>query len=59
MNQLYWKHREAFDRLLESSGRIHKAQSYRLAGKLADMRGALDARRLRELLMVVLDALVT
>src|SRR5258705_4558572 len=45
VNQLYWKHREAFDRLIESGGRFHKAQSSRLAGKLAEMRGALDARR--------------
>ncbi|MCM3869530.1 MAG: hypothetical protein ND895_02370 [Pyrinomonadaceae bacterium] len=45
VNQLYWNHREAFDRLLESGGRFHKAQSSRLAGKLADMRTALDARR--------------
>ena len=45
VNQLYWKHREAFDRLIESGARFHKAQSSRLAGKLADMRTALDARR--------------
>src|SRR6266446_3435080 len=45
VNQLYWKHREAFDRLLESGGWFHKAQSSHLAGKLADMRRALDARR--------------
>ena len=45
VNQLYWNHRDAFDRLLESGGRFHKAQASRLAGKLADMRTALDARR--------------
>ena len=45
VNQLYWNHRDDFDRLLESGGRFHKAQSSRLAGKLADMRTALDARR--------------
>jgi hypothetical protein len=45
VNQLYWNHRKEFDRLLESGGRFHKAQSSRLAGKLADMRIALDARR--------------
>src|SRR5882672_4387613 len=44
VNQLYWNHREAFERLLESGARFHKAQSSRLAGKLADMRTALDAR---------------
>src|SRR5438552_2059905 len=45
VNQLYWDHREAFDRLIATGGRFHKAQSSRLAGKLADMRQALDARR--------------
>jgi hypothetical protein len=45
VNQLYWNHRGAFDRLIESGGRFHKAQSSRLPGKLADMRNALDARR--------------
>ena len=45
VNQLYWNHRAAFDRLLAAGERFHKAQSSRLAGKLADMRGALDARR--------------
>ena len=45
VNQLYWNHREAFDRLLASGERFHKAQTSRSAGKLADMRSALDARR--------------
>jgi hypothetical protein len=45
VNQLYWNHREEFDRMIASGERFHKAQSSRLAGKLADMRGALDARR--------------
>lgn len=45
VNQLYWNHREAFDRLIASGERFHKAQTSRVAGKLADMRGALDARR--------------
>ncbi len=42
VNQLYWKHREVFDRLIESGVRFHKAQSSGSAGKLADMRTALD-----------------
>lgn len=42
VNQLYWKHREAFDQLIESGVRFHKAQSSGFAGKLADMRTALD-----------------
>ncbi|MGH9883158.1 MAG: hypothetical protein ACRD6N_17115 [Pyrinomonadaceae bacterium] len=45
VNQLYWKHREAFDRLIASGQRFRHAQSSRLAGKVADMRGPLDARR--------------
>jgi len=42
VNQLYWSHREAFDRLIESGEGFHKAQR---SGKVADMRTALDARR--------------
>ncbi len=42
VNQLYWNHREAFDRLLESGERFHKSQT---SGKVADMRAAVDARR--------------
>lgn len=48
VNQLYWDHRAAFDDLIASGERFHKAQSSRpKAGseKLADMREALDARR--------------
>lgn len=41
VNQLYWNHREAFDGLIASGERFHKAQR---AGKIADMRTALDAR---------------
>ena len=37
VNQLYWKHRVAFDKLL--------AAGQRLRGKVTDMRSALDARR--------------
>ncbi|HUS09973.1 MAG TPA: hypothetical protein VMZ30_05850 [Pyrinomonadaceae bacterium] len=45
VNQLYWNHREAFDRLIASGERFHKAQTSRSAGKAADMREALEARR--------------
>lgn len=45
VNQLYWNHREAFEQLLASGERFHKAQTSRSAGKVADMREALDARR--------------
>jgi len=45
VNQLYWKHREAFDRLIATGERFRQAQTSRVARKVADMRGALDARR--------------
>ena len=45
VNQLYWQHREAFERLLATGQRFRKAQASGLAGKVAEMRGALDARR--------------
>ena len=44
-NQLYWKHRHAFDRLLAAGDEFRKAQAAQLAGKSADLRGPLDARR--------------
>jgi hypothetical protein len=43
VNQLYWNHRETFNRLIASGERFHKAQTS--AAKVADMRTALDARR--------------
>jgi hypothetical protein len=42
VNQLYWNHRDAFDRLITSGEHFHKAQT---SGKVADMRGALETRR--------------
>lgn len=45
VNQLYWNHREAFDRLITSGEHFHKAQTSRSAGKGADLREALGARR--------------
>lgn len=45
VNQLYWQHREAFDRLIATGQRFRKAQTSGRAGKVADMREALDARR--------------
>jgi hypothetical protein len=45
VNQLYWHHRGAFDKLLAAGQRFHKAQTSSLAGKVADMRGSLEARR--------------
>lgn len=45
VNQLYWNHRDAFEQLLAAGQRFHKAQTSSAAGKLADLRGALHARR--------------
>lgn len=45
VNQLYWNHRTAFEQLIATGQRFRQAQSSRLAGKVADMRQALDARR--------------
>src|SRR5512132_1820477 len=45
VNQLYWQHREAFDQLIETGQRFRQAQTSGRAGKIADMREALDARR--------------
>ncbi len=45
VNQLYWNHRDAFDLLTASAEHFHKAQASPLAGKLANLRTALDSRR--------------
>ena len=44
-NQLYWRHREAFDQLLTAGERFRNAQATQLAGRSADLRAPLDARR--------------
>src|SRR6266850_7369066 len=44
-NQLYWRHRKAFDRLLAAGNRFRTAQAAQLAGKSADLRAPLDERR--------------
>src|SRR6185436_8887237 len=38
VNQLHWKHREAFDRLLVTSQRFRQASH--TAGRIADLRGS-------------------
>jgi hypothetical protein len=45
VNQLYWQHREEFDRLIATGQRFRQAQTSGRAGKVADMREALDTRR--------------
>lgn len=45
VNQLYWIHRDAFDQLIATGKRFRQGKTARLAGKVADMRESLDARR--------------
>lgn len=45
VNQLYRTQRIAFDRLLDAGERFRKAQTTQLAGKSADIRAPLEARR--------------
>ena len=45
VNQLYWKHRNEFDRLLAAGAHASEAHAAQLTGKKADVRGALAARR--------------
>jgi hypothetical protein len=45
VNQLFWKHRIAFDRLLDAGERFRKAQTAQLAGKSTDLRAPLEERR--------------
>jgi hypothetical protein len=44
-NQLYWRNRNAFDRLLAAGDEFRKAQIAQLSGQAADLRPSLDARR--------------
>ncbi len=44
-NQLYWRDRQAFDRLLAAGNQFRTAQAAQLAGKSTDLRAPLDARR--------------
>lgn len=45
VNQLYWCHREAFDRLLAAGERFRKAQAAQLAGHPTNIREPLAAHR--------------
>jgi hypothetical protein len=44
-NQLYWRERKAFDRLLGAGEQFRTAQAAQLAGNSVDMRAPLAARR--------------
>lgn len=45
VNQLYWKHRDSFDKLIAAGERFGHAHALQLAGKTADTREPLAARR--------------
>ena len=45
VNQLFWRERKLFDALLSSGANLRNAQATQLAGRKADLRGALDAHR--------------
>jgi hypothetical protein len=45
VNQLFWRNRDAFDRLISTGEQFRKAQAAQLSGKSADLRGPLEARR--------------
>jgi len=45
VNQLYWQHREAFDTLMRAGEQVVKTHASQLAGKAADTRAPLAARR--------------
>lgn len=44
-NQLYWNHPQAFDKLVAAGNRFRQVQMSGLAGKAAEMRASLEARR--------------
>jgi hypothetical protein len=45
VNQLHWRHRKEVEELLDVGERFRKAQAAQLAGKDADLRPLLEARR--------------
>src|SRR5262245_21782532 len=45
VNQVYWRARAVFDRLLKSGERLRDAQVAALEGRKADVRAATDAHR--------------
>ena len=45
VNQLYWRHRDAFERLITAGERFRSAQAAQLSGKGGDLREPLEARR--------------
>jgi hypothetical protein len=44
VNQLYWNHRDTFDRLLVTSQRFRQAQTSHSGGRITDLRESLESR---------------
>jgi hypothetical protein len=45
VNQLYWRNRDAFDRLLTTGARLRQAQASQLAGQVTNLRELLTTHR--------------
>jgi hypothetical protein len=45
VNQLYWRNRDAFDRLLTAGARLRQAQASQLAGHVTNLRELLNTHR--------------
>jgi hypothetical protein len=45
VNQLFWRHRKAFDALLTAGDEFRQAQAAQMGGKPSDLRGTLETRR--------------
>jgi hypothetical protein len=45
VNQLYWRHRDSFDRLLAAGDRLRTAQASQLRGKGGELQEPLEARQ--------------
>jgi len=59
VNQLFWKHRKNFDRLIKAGEELRQAQAAQIAGKSADARKAGEARQeiIAELLRLATEIL--
>jgi hypothetical protein len=56
VNQLYWRHRERFDRLIEAGDRFRQAHSAQQTGNSAAVRERLEARREEQAALVRIAA---
>ena len=45
VNQLYWRHRKAFDQLITAGEKLRKVQASQLAGKGGELRAPMEALR--------------